>query len=70
MAKLVYWIMEQEEDAACYNIIAKTKKDALEQAAARSYCTWSEPKRVEKYYKDAFDLFAMATSEDGGRTPY
>lgn len=70
MAFLVYWVMEQDGDAACYNIIAKTKKEALEQAAQRSYTTWTEPKRVQRYYRDAFDLFAQATSEDGGRTPY
>ena len=70
MAKLTVWIMTQDNDAQCYNIIAKTKKDALAQAAARTYCTWSEPKRMEVHYRDAFDLFEMATSEDGGRSEY
>ena len=70
MAKLVVWIMTQDSDSECYNIIARTKKDALAQAAARTYTTWSEPKRVEIHYKDAFSLFELATSEAGGRSPY
>lgn len=70
MAKLVVWIMVQEDDSPCYNIIAKTKKDALRQASERTHCTWSEPKRMEIQYRDAFDLFELATSENGGRSEY
>jgi hypothetical protein len=68
--KLTVWIMTQNDDSECYNIIARTKKDALAQAAARTYCTWSEPKRMVIEYKDAFDLFDLATGEGGGRSEY
>ena len=70
MAKLTVWIMTQDSDSECYNIIARTKKDALTQAAERTYTTWSEPKRMEIHYKDAFSLFELATSEAGGRSEY
>ena len=68
--KLTVWIMTQDEDSECYNIIAKTKKAALEEAADRPRTKWSEPKKMEIHYRDAFDLFALATSEAGGRSPY
>lgn len=68
--KLTVWIMTQDSDSECYNIIARTKKDALAQAAARTYTTWSEPKRMVIEYKDAFDLFDLATGESGGRSEY
>lgn len=70
MAKLTVWIMIQDQDSECYNIIARTKKDALAQAATRTYTKWSEPKRMEIHYQDAFSLFELATSEAGGRSEY
>lgn len=70
MAKLTVWIMTQDDDNQAYNIIAKTKKDALEQASKRTYTEWSEPKRMTIHYRDAFDLFELATGEAGGRSEY
>lgn len=70
MAKLTVWIMTQDQDSECYNIIARTKKDALAQAATRTYTKWSEPKRMTIHYRDAFSLFELATSEAGGRSEY
>lgn len=65
--KLIFWIAEQSDDDPCYNIIARTKKDALAQIAARPNTEFTPPRRVELYYKDGFHLFDMVTGEGGGR---
>ena len=67
MAFLTFWIAEQGEDSACYNIIAKTKKDCLAQMAERPDVKYQAPVKVVFQYSDAFDLFHWATSEGGGR---
>lgn len=67
--KLTVWIACQHADAACYNIIARTKKDALRQMAERPDIEWDAPYKRAIHYKDAFDLYQWLTSEDGhGRT--
>lgn len=68
--KLTVWIAAQEGDATCYNIVARTKKDALAQMAQRSDTAWSAPIKRVIEYRDAFDLFEYLTSEGGGRHEY
>lgn len=70
MAKLTVWIAEQNSDSQCYNIVAKTRKSALEQIAERDWVRFAQPKKVVIEYKDAFDLFEYLTSEAGGRNVY
>jgi ribosomal protein S18 len=70
MAKLTVWIAEQYSDSQCYNIVARTRKAALEQIAERDWVKFEQPKKVEIDYKDAFDLFEYVTSEAGGRSIY
>lgn len=66
MAKLFYWIAEANGDHQCYSIIGKTKKEVL---ANRDYRPgdYEPPVRRVIEYRDAFDLFDLATSEGGGR---
>lgn len=65
--KLTLWIAEQNDDSPCYHIVARTKKDALAQIAARPGREFEAPRKVEIHYRDAFDLFELTTSEAGGR---
>ena len=68
MAKLMYWIAEDLDDAECYSIIAKTKKEVVRIVASRSKPErYGAPVKKELFYKDAFDLFDWCTSEGGGR---
>jgi hypothetical protein len=68
--KLTVWIAQQYTDNRCYNIVARTKKDALAQiAAADPSIRYEPPVKVVVHYRDAFDLFEMATGECGGRSP-
>jgi len=68
--KLTVWIAEQESDSPCYNIVARTRKDALAQIEKHSFRDYSAPKKVVIEYKDAFELFDLLTSEGGGRHTY
>lgn len=65
--KLTVWIATQDRDSDCYNIIARTKKEALALVAADPFTKYEAPRKTEIFYKDAFDLFYMATCEGGGR---
>lgn len=67
MATLTFWLAEQHDDHNCYNVIARTKRDCLAQVAQRPHMTFAPPRKVSITYRDAFDLFDMATSEGGGR---
>ena len=67
MAKLTYWYCACTDDADAYSIIAKTKKDAMQQLAERGTDRFEYPVKKTIYYKDAFDLFFWCTSEGGGR---
>lgn len=69
--KLTVWIATQSADSQCYNVVARTKKAALEQIA-NSYrpSEYSAPKKIVIEYKDAFDLFEYVTGEAGGRHEY
>lgn len=68
--KLTVWIAEQNEDSPCYNIIARTKKDALAQIASRPSREFEAPRKIDIYYKDAFELFELTTGESGGRAGF
>jgi hypothetical protein len=68
--KLVYWRIAIKNDSDCYDIIAKTKKEALlkldqypDKTQYEDYIT-----KNQLLYKDAFDLFEYSTSEAGGRS--
>jgi hypothetical protein len=79
MAKLTYWVAECESDNRCYSIIGKTRKAVQEQLTAiyRDYheretpqwqrTTYGPIEKREIVYKDAFNLFDLATGEGGGR---
>ena len=67
MAKLVYWVAVQNEDNACYNIVAKTKKDCLQQIASTDAwwgpSGYEAPIKKEVQYTDAFDLLDKVTGD-------
>jgi len=67
--KLTYWVIPHQCDSSAYNIRAKTKKAALEQAANH----WNDSdylpetvKKVEVEYDNAFDLMAQCLEESSG----
>ena len=67
MANLTYWYCECKDDADAYSIIAKTKKDAMQQLIERGAERFEAPVKKTIQYKDAFDLFDWCTGEGGGR---
>jgi len=72
MAKLVYWVAVQNEDNACYNIVAKTKKECLQQIASTD-AWWGPsgfeaPVKKEVHYKDALDLLDKVTGDSSYRS--
>jgi hypothetical protein len=68
--KIKLWIATQEQDSSCYNLIAKTKKELLQQIEKHSHVRYCEIAQVESNFRDAFDMFDWVTSENGGRSIY
>ena len=64
--KLTYWLAQQHRDHECYDIIARTRKDAIAQMIERGG-EFDPPVKREIWYDDAFDLFEKLTGEGGGR---
>ena len=67
MAKLIYWCAECLDDAACYSIIGKTKKEVYRKRKERSADRFGPITKHVIEYQGAFDLFEIATQEGGGR---
>lgn len=67
MAKLTYWYAECLDDADCYSIVSKTKKEAVAKMESYGAHRYAEPVKKVFEYRDAFDLFEYATGEGGGR---
>ncbi|MGS0740999.1 hypothetical protein ACVBEF_04045 [Glaciimonas sp. GG7] len=66
--KLTYWIAEHLKDDSAESIIARTKHDCEQKVIAYEGSTdYSTPIKKSFLYNDAFDLFEIATSKDGGR---
>lgn len=65
--KLRFWMAEQTEDNACYNPIAKTKKEVEAMIDKNDYIKYTSIKHIEVDYTSAFDLFDWVTGESGGR---
>jgi hypothetical protein len=72
MATLTYWKCKNLEDAECYSIRARTKREAAarrvedgEEHARR----FSHPYKVVIEYADAFDLADQLVGWEGGREP-
>lgn len=64
---LNYWHAQNMDDHSCYDVIAKTKKEAQAQIDARSHTEFGPIEKRTIVYKDAFDLLEQATGEGGGR---
>lgn len=70
MARLTYWFAERFDDARCYSIVAKTKREAQLLRAERleaGSCDIGPVVKRTIVYKDAYDLMDQLTSEGGGR---
>ena len=68
MATLTYWVCESLNDASCYSIRAKTRKEAVRMRDSygdRSW-EWSEAEKVTVKYSDGFDLLTQCLEEGGG----
>lgn len=67
--KLTYWAISCTDDAECYSIIGKTRKEALEKYLQRD--EWkgyaAVVSQLEVEYDNAFDLLDILTNEGGGR---
>ncbi len=67
MPKLRVFIAEQQDDAACYNIMARTKKEMVSMMRTQGHVTFTRAALVELKYDSAFDLADMMTNEGGGK---
>ena len=68
--KLTYWCCPCRDDHACYNIRARTRKEA---SAKRIECgteRFDKPAKVTVEYKNAFDLVDRILGEGGIGEPY
>ncbi len=70
------WLAEQDTDAECYNVIAKTKKDLLEQLGENTpnpgdyyegYRAYKEIFQIKVNVSDLFELLDRALGEGGGK---
>ena len=60
---LTYWACEQTDDAPCYNIRTKTKRDATAIREHLGVERYSKPFKVTIEYRDAFDLMSICLGE-------
>lgn len=66
MRKFTYWVCRQEHDAECYNLRARTKKEAAAQRARQHQPgRFTVPFKVQVEYTDLFDLVDQLLSEGG-----
>lgn len=64
LRKFTYWCCRQEDDAECYNIRAKTRKEANRQRAMQTDPNrFTKPFKVLVRFKDTFDLIDQALRE-------
>ena len=61
MATLTLWVARRTDDSDAYSIIAKTRKECQRQVE-ESHGSFDPIEKQTIYYKDAFDLFDLATS--------
>ena len=66
--KLTYWYAARLNDADCYSIITKTKREAQHLVEAWGPDEYGPIEKRVIEYLDAFDLFAQVSSEGGGRS--
>ena len=66
--KLTYWYAERLNDADCYSVIAKTKREARYLVMTRGPDGYGPIEKRVIEYLDAFDLFEQVSSEEGGRS--
>lgn len=67
MRKLTYWYCASIDQAECYSIIAKTKREAARMRLVEGADYYELPEKRVLEYRNAYDLFYWATSEAGGR---
>ena len=67
MPKLKAFIAEQGDDHRCFNILAKTKKDMVQQMEDSGHVTYTRAAQVVLEYRDGFELAKLLTGESGGR---
>ncbi|MQR01913.1 hypothetical protein [Glaciimonas soli] len=66
--KFTYWVAEMINGDKTDAIIARTKHDCEQKVLAYAgEKLYRAPVKKSFLYEDVFDLFEMATAEDGGR---
>jgi len=66
MAKLVYWVCDVRNDSTCYNIRARTKKDAIRKREENGSHNYDEPRKHVIDYINPYDLMDICLSEARG----
>lgn len=64
--KLTYWIAECLNDASCYSLRRKTKKEILEYFKENGDMGFGAPRKVSIEYDNAFDLMRQCMEESTG----
>ncbi len=66
--KLTYWVAQPLQGDKTNAIIARTRHDCEQKVIAYGApAEYAAPIKKSLLYTDAFDLFEMATGNDGGR---
>jgi hypothetical protein len=63
--KLTYWYAKLEDDANCYSIRERTKREAVAEKNLRGPERFGPVVKVEVEYASAFDLMKDCMSEGG-----
>jgi hypothetical protein len=65
--KLTYWIADCLNDAPCYSVRAKTRREVKAELANREVRggDYGKPRKVTVEYAGAFDLVLQCTGEGG-----
>jgi hypothetical protein len=64
--KLTYWVAVCLDDHKCYNVRARTKREAQALLDERSAESYGPLHKVTVEYASAFELVNESLSEDGG----
>lgn len=67
---MIVWLVTQDEDHNCYNVLKATKKEALKEVKERkAYTRFDDMFKIElwTFLRNWFDIVEWCTSESGGR---
>jgi hypothetical protein len=68
--KLTYWVATNRQDARCYDLRAKTRKECVRMVQEQDHAQYEPPQKVTLEYRDAFDLVTLILQEGGPAETY